>query len=352
MKVLSLETSCDETSFALGEINKRSGQLLTSTTLSQTETHRPFGGVVPNLTAREHLKNFKPLLNKTLKKAGIELSQIDLFSVAAGPGLIPALLVGVSIAKAFSFFYQKPLLGLNHLEAHLYSGCLEKSGRINPELKFPAIALIVSGGHTQLVLLTDFFNYQILGETIDDACGEAFDKAARILKLGYPGGAAVAIAAEKGDPHRFNFPRPMIQNPNLNFSFSGLKTALLYQAQKEFSLKKHNPQTVYDLAASFSAAALEVLIKKTERASQKFKPKTLILGGGVSANKNLRKDFQELGSKLGCNLKIPLLSFAQDNAAMQLPLVFFLNQKDKIKKLETDFSKIEAKANMELVSLV
>src|SRR3989344_1241600 len=292
MKILGIETSCDETAVSVLEVNPPSRKasegtvrVLSNVVSSQVKLHAKYGGVVPNLAAREHVKNISHVFKLALKKAdesvkhsvsnivgkttsyGIKeaMKKIDLIAVTRGPGLGPALLVGISFAKAIAWKYQKPLAGVNHLEGHIYSNWLNPNFKPKA-LTFPILHLIVSGGHTELVLMEDYNKYKLIGETLDDAIGEAFDKVARLLGLGYPGGPIISKLAEHGNQNRYPLPSPMIHSKDFNFSYSGLKTAVLYLI-RDLKLKKLNPQTRADIAASFQKAAIDVLIKKTMRAA-------------------------------------------------------------------------------------
>src|SRR3989344_6594383 len=267
MKILGIETSCDETAVAVLEIKNDKIKVLSNTISSQVKLHAEYGGVVPNLAAREHVKNIGRIFKFALKEAKIKdfKKEIDLIAVTRGPGLGPALLIGISFAKAIAWKYQKPLAGVNHLEGHIYSNWLNPNFKPKA-LTFPILHLIVSGGHTELVLMEDYNKYKLIGETLDDAIGEAFDKVARLLGLGYPGGPIISKLAEHGNQNRYPLPSPMIHSKDFNFSYSGLKTAVLYLI-RDLKLKKLNPQTRADIAASFQKAAIDVLIKKTMRAA-------------------------------------------------------------------------------------
>jgi N6-L-threonylcarbamoyladenine synthase len=283
MNILAIETSCDETAVAV----IIDGKIKSSIIASQAKLHAKFGGVVPEVAAREHVTAIIPTINLALKKAKVKLTNIDEVAVTQGPGLITSLLVGIETAQALGAALNIPVLPINHMEAHIYANFVGKIRNPKSEiLKFPALILVVSGGHTMLVLMKKHGDYKILGETVDDAAGEAFDKTAKLLGLGYPGGPALSKLAENGDPKKFNFPRPMINSKDFNFSFSGLKTSVLYEVQ---SLKAISYKLKADLAASIQAAIVESLVSKTERAIKQFKPKTLMLGGGVAANRMLRK---------------------------------------------------------------
>jgi len=320
MLILGIETSCDETAAAIIEEKDGKIKVLSNIVSSQIELHAQWGGVVPNLAAREHLKNIIPVITESLKIADIEPAQIDLISATNGPGLIPALLIGANAGKTLSYAWKKPLLGIHHIEGHIYSNLLSPE---NTEVKFPILCLVVSGGHTQIILMQDHLNYKIVGQTLDDAVGEAFDKVARILELGYPGGPIISQLAENYTAENnsalpdIKFPRPMLKAKNLNFSFSGLKTAVLYATKKYPELKTDiNFKT--KVAYEFQQAAIEVLIHKTLAATEKYQPQTIMLAGGVSANKELRRQFGEAISEKNSNLAyiIPAITYSGDNAAM------------------------------------
>lgn len=312
MKILAIETSCDETAIAI----LHNFKILSNIVLSQIKTHAPFGGVVPNLAKREHQKNLPIVFKKALKESGISMSQVNAIAVTYGPGLEPALWMGINFAVELSKKWKKPLIAVNHLEGHIYASWL--SEKIP---KFPLLALIVSGGHTELVLMKKHLDYKILGETLDDAAGEAFDKVAKMLGLKYPGGPAISKIADefknkklkiKNNKSEIKFPRPMLNSSDLNFSFSGLKTAILYYLRDNPNINKA------EVAYEFQQAVIDVLIHKTEGAIKKYKPKSLIVGGGVAANKALRLELSQLISN-----KFPLVSLylspmwlTGDNATM------------------------------------
>jgi N6-L-threonylcarbamoyladenine synthase len=326
MIVLGIETSCDETGIALieatGTLVIPKFKILKNLVSSQIPVHRPFGGVVPNLAKREHLKNL-PLLYRRLfgtAKNTFELwKKIDLVTVTVGPGLEPALWTGIEFAKKLAEQWRKPLIGANHLEGHLYSFLLDQKkehtknnpqrGR-NDKKIFPAIALIVSGGHTILLKLDSFSKWKRLGETRDDAAGEAFDKVARLLQLPYPGGPEIETLAKSGDPSSITFPRPMIHDKNFDFSFSGLKTSVLYYY-------RDNPQAAKEnLAASFQQAAIDVLVVKTIRAAEQSGAHSIMLCGGVAANRALRAALKNASKKINCDFFVPAFKYNLDNAAM------------------------------------
>ncbi len=318
MKILAIETSCDETSIALLEARGDRGDFPTfaikkSIVASQIKIHAPFGGVVPNLAKREHEKNLPILYRKIFGAPANEKklwTKIDLIAVTVGPGLEPALWAGITFAEGLAKKLKKPLVGANHLEGHLYSFLLSGGSKPN----FPAVALIVSGGHTILLKMPDLYNWKKIGETRDDAVGEAYDKVARLLNLPYPGGPEIEKLAKHGDKRAIDFPRPMIYHKNYDFSFSGLKTAVRYYVVTHPGADK-NVKTKADIAASFQEAALDVLIRKTARAIEETGAKTLFISGGVSINGELRRRFKkELGKKV--KVYFPKREFCNDNAAM------------------------------------
>jgi len=318
MNILAIETSCDETSIALLSAkgnNPPSFVIHANLISSQIKIHRPFGGVVPNLAKREHLKNLPILLKRLAKRRRQEIKtlmkNIDIVAVTVGPGLEPALWTGINFAKELAKEYKKPLLGANHLEGHLYSFLLSKKTQDQKsKIAFPAIGLIVSGGHTMLLLMTSLTKWKKIGETRDDAVGEAYDKVARMLELPYPGGPEVERAAKTGNPASIQFPRPMLDQKNYDFSFSGLKTSVLYYLRDNVSSNKEN------IAASFQAAAIETLIGKTVRALKEFNAKMVLIGGGVAANKSLTNALKKACKEEGVAFIPPSRDVITDNAAM------------------------------------
>jgi N6-L-threonylcarbamoyladenine synthase len=307
-RILAIETSCDETGCAVLE-NGRS--LLSSVVASQMDVHARFGGVFPEVASRQHVLAIVPVIEQTLSQAHLALADVDAIAVTRGPGLAGSLVVGVNMAKGLALGAGLPLVGVNHLEGHVYSPWVLDSGAEElPEPQFPLMALLVSGGHSELDLMTDHLTYRRLGATLDDAAGEAFDKVARLLGLPYPGGPSVQKAAEEGDPARFHFPRAWLDG-TWDFSFSGLKTAVLYEVQG--LKKKSRTLPVEDLAASFQAAVVEVLFKKTIEAARAHAAREILVAGGVSANRALRKAFQ---SQSEFRVHIPPLALCTDNAAM------------------------------------
>ena len=283
--------------------------LLASTVASQMDIHARYGGVFPEVASRQHVLSILPVIEETLAKAHLTLENIDAVAATRGPGLAGSLIVGMNAAKGIALGKGLPLVGVNHLEGHIYSAWVYDAGDVPvPEPQFPLMALLVSGGHTELNLMEGHLNYRRLGATLDDASGEAFDKVARMLGLPYPGGPSVQKAAEEGDPTAFKFPRAWLEG-TWNFSFSGLKTAVL----KEVKRLEGRPMPVADLAASFQAAVVDVLFKKTMLAAREFEAKEIIVGGGVSANKPLREAFL---TQKEFKVNIPRLSLCTDNAAM------------------------------------
>ena len=423
MKILAIETSCDETAIAVvdasGGLRRPRFRVLSNIVASQIHIHKKWGGVVPNLAKREHEKNLVPALQTALDNAKILIPKfqkqnsrqtpgsgfqipdieqtlarepelfnsfkkhifklaspkIDVIAVTNGPGLEPALWVGINFAKALALIWKKPLIAVNHMEGHLASVLLSQNRGISnsqffrqrrtllrgaiskqipnsnfPKRKseiikigFPAVALLVSGGHTELLLMKNWRKYRILGTTLDDAAGEAFDKVARMLGLGYPGGPIVARLAKSGEVN-IPFPRPMLQSKNLDFSFSGLKTAVLYFLQKQrHSLGR---KLVADISASFQQAVVDVLVAKTVRAARAHKPKTIILGGGVAANDELRMQLaQKFADQIpGVQLLLPQKSFTGDNAAMIGAAAYFRAVKKEFANLQT----LKAKGNLRI----
>ena len=308
--VLGIESSCDETGVALVRSHRadQTPQLLAHALYSQIDMHRLYGGVVPELASRDHIQRVLPLTHEVLQEAGVALADVDVIAYTKGPGLAGALLVGSGVACALGMALDKPVLGVHHLEGHLLSPFLSEDP---PE--FPFVALLVSGGHTQLMHVVGVGQYVLLGETIDDAAGEAFDKSAKLLGLPYPGGPILSKLAEQGDPCAFTLPRPLLRGDNLDFSFAGLKTAVLTQSQKlgdELEARKA------DLAASTQAAIVEVLVKKSMLALKATGLKRLVVAGGVGANKELRSQLNALCARKGIRVHYPEIHLCTDNGAM------------------------------------
>jgi len=387
MKILAIETSCDETALAIieseGVLPDLRFRIHADKVLSQIDIHKEYGGVFPMLAKREHARTLVPLLIQTLKDAGmhkktsrhvvehplrpefqvilerepelfgqflnelpsIDVPDIDAIAVTQGPGLEPALWVGINFAKALSLIWKKPIIPVNHMEGHFLAALLNTEDdvvKLAP-IKFPALGLLVSGGHTELVLMNDWGKYELIGETKDDAVGEAFDKVARVLGLPYPGGPEISRLGETGTPGQYTLPRPMLHSGDYNFSFAGLKTAVLYLAKKLGALSATQKA---DIAREFEEACVEVLVKKTLRAIDQFGAKTVILGGGVSANKRLRNTLTEEIAKLhdvACFL--PTHELATDNALM-IGIAAQVNHQGDFIKLED----LKARGNWHLTS--
>jgi N6-L-threonylcarbamoyladenine synthase len=314
MRILGIETSCDETAMAI--VSDQDGRFVIERSVlsSQAEIHALYGGVVPEVAAREHAVHVIPLL----RAVGVspDGEGVDAIAVTAGPGLVPALRIGVELAKTLSWVWDKPLVAVNHLEGHIYASWLHKE--ITPQ--FPALCLIVSGGHTELILMKAFGEYELLGMTRDDAAGEAFDKVAKLLGQPYPGGPQISRLAKEGNPFAIDFPRPMIDSKDLDMSFAGLKTAV------RVYLSEHKDVLVEDVAASFERAVVDVLVSKTLKALKQTQARSVILGGGVSANLLLRSVLQEVISET--KIFIPDLSLTGDNAAM-IALVGLIKAKQR-----------------------
>ncbi len=305
MRVLGIETSCDETGVALYDSQRG---LLAEALHSQIELHAQHGGVVPELASRDHVRKLVPLIQQVLADAGVEQNSIDAIAYTAGPGLIGALLVGASVAAGLATAWGVPLIPVHHMEGHLLAPMLE-----DDPPSFPFVALLVSGGHTMLVQVEGVGQYQILGQTLDDAAGEAFDKTAKLLGLGYPGGPALAKLAQRGNPSRFTLPRPMLNRPGLDFSFSGLKTAVRDLLK---SLDEPDEQTRADVARAFEDAVVDTLARKCDRALKQTNASSLVIAGGVGANLQLRSRLQSVAENRGASLHFPRPAYCTDNGAM------------------------------------
>lgn len=308
MRVLGIETSCDETGVALYDSERG---LLADALFSQIDLHRVYGGVVPELASRDHVKRLVPLMREVLERAGVTARDVDGIAYTAGPGLVGALLVGGAFARALAFAWQVPALGVHHMEGHLLAPMLE-----DQPPAFPFVALLVSGGHTQLVKVDGIGQYTLLGESLDDAAGEAFDKTAKLMGLRYPGGPEIASLAERGQPGRFVFPRPMTDRPGLDFSFSGLKTATLTAWQRCVAAGDDSEQTRCDIALAFEQAVVDTLTIKCRRALQATGFKRLVIAGGVSANRRLRASLEHMAQGLKGELFYARTEFCTDNGAM------------------------------------
>jgi N6-L-threonylcarbamoyladenine synthase len=306
MKILSIETSCDETSVAIVEDGRK---ILTNRIYSQIDIHQQFGGVVPEIASRNHVTKLPYIIDEALAESRLTLDEIDAIGVTNGPGLVGALLIGLSTAKALAYSLGKPLIGVHHIEGHIAANFLQF-----PELAPPFLTLVVSGGHSHLVLVEDYQTFKVLGRTIDDAAGEAFDKISRVLGLGYPGGPAIDAAARQGNPEAVTFPRVMLDKTKYDFSFSGLKSAVLnYLNGKKMKGEAINS---YDVAASFQQAVIEVLVNKTIACAKSINMKTICMAGGVSCNSLLRKMMGEAAAAEGMTLFYPEPVLCTDNAAM------------------------------------
>lgn len=347
MKILGIETSCDETAVAVIEVNTETDiSVLSNFVSSQVKLHAKFGGVVPNLAAREHAKNIGKVFKLALKQAKIKsINEIDLIAVTRGPGLGPALLIGLTFAKTLAWQNDLPIVGVNHLSGHIYSNWLSPIKEITDDkcrkVKniFPNLNLVVSGGHTELVITENYNKFKIIGETMDDAIGEAFDKVARLLDLGYPGGPVISKYAESGDSTKYPLPRPMIYSKDFNFSYSGLKTAVLYLIR---DLKEKNTnidgKVKADIAASFQEAAIDVVVQKTIKAAREHKVTSVMLSGGVSANKSLREKLQFACTNNDYTFHCPEMRYTTDNAAMIAVAGYFASKDRKTSKKWQDIS--------------
>ena len=305
MKVIGIETSCDETGVAVYDSDKG---LVADLLFSQIKLHQRYGGVVPEIASRDHIRKTLPMIHEALKKANCTAKDIDGIAYTAGPGLIGALLVGASLAKSLALAWGVPALGIHHMEGHLLA-----ANMADEPPSYPFVALLVSGGHTQLMQCQKQGHYQLLGESVDDAAGEAFDKVAKMLGLGYPGGPEIAKAARDGNPNRFMFPRPMTNKPGLNFSFSGLKTFVLNTVYDLDNLEKQN---VADIACAFEDAVVDTIRIKCQRALEHSGLDSLVIAGGVSANLNLRKVLDQMTKERGYRLFYPEAKLCTDNGAM------------------------------------
>ena len=329
MYILGIETSCDETS---ASVMTDEFEILSNVVLSQDEIHAPYGGVVPELASRQHITSIGYVVDESLRRAQLKLGEIDVYAVTQGPGLIGSLLVGLSFAKGLAYCFEKPLIPVDHLEAHVQSAFLE-----NRSISFPALALLVSGGHTCIFLLKERLNFQLIGRTRDDAAGEALDKIAKFLDLGYPGGPIIDKLSEEGNPNKYAFALPHMTDKSLDFSFSGLKTAALRKIKENKITKNH--ADFLDFLASFEKAVIRALISNMDQAVKKFEPKSLILCGGVAKNKKLRKDFGEFSKKLLLSSFMPSPEFCTDNAAMVAALAV-----EKLKSGEKPFLSLDLNA--------
>jgi N6-L-threonylcarbamoyladenine synthase len=339
MIILGIDTSCDDTCTAIVGDGKR---LLSNIVSSQVPVHHQYGGVVPELASREHIRNIVWVVRESLRKAHLNSSDIDAIAVTVGPGLVGALLVGIHFAKAYSYANNIPLIGANHLEGHILSIFLEESFP-----SFPFVALTVSGGHTNIYHVHGFGDYTVLGQTLDDAAGEAFDKIAKLLELGYPGGEAIEKLASTGRPDAIDFPRAYLSKDSLDFSFSGLKTAVALYVKKWRNQKtSENKIKIADIAASFQAAVVDILINKVIAATAQVGVKSVVLAGGVGRNNHLRSKLQKMMNKEGIDLHIPSPEFCTDNGAMIAVAGYH-----RIIKGERDYLTLDARSRFPLDQL-
>ncbi|MFA6304556.1 MAG: tRNA (adenosine(37)-N6)-threonylcarbamoyltransferase complex transferase subunit TsaD [Patescibacteria group bacterium] len=344
MIILGIESSCDETAAALLEVKGDKFKVVKNVVWSQTQIHQKYGGVVPEVAARQHVEAIMPVIQEAMGKN----SKPDLLAVTMGPGLITSLSVGVQTAKTLSYAWDVPLIGVNHLEGHLWSYLLNRNQQEakNKQItNLPAVGLIVSGGHTELILVKGIGKYKLIGQTLDDAVGEAFDKVAKMLELGYPGGPIVAHFAAKGNSSAIKFPRPMLTSANFDFSFSGLKTAVKYHIRDMAPTGSLSQAHVNDVCASFQQAVIEVLVAKTIRAAEKYKVKSVILGGGVSANEELTQNLKLKANNSKLNCFVPEKWLTGDNAAMIALAGYFNKQKSS----KNNWKILDAEANLRLV---
>ena len=378
LKILGIETSCDDTAAAIIKVKDNKIRILSNIISSQIKIHRKYGGVFPELASRAHLENIVPVVNEALDKAKTNLSKIDLLAVTTGPGLIGSLLVGVNFAKTLAYSLNKPIIGVNHIEGHIYSSFAREIRNPKSEIRivakgdsaakaeyklqitnlkfktiFPAIALIVSGGHTSLILIKKLGSYNIIGQTRDDAAGEAFDKVAALLGLPYPGGPAIEAAASKlkskNEKLKITLPRPMINSNNLDFSFAGLKTAVLYLLQQLPNGRNQNVRQA--VAKEFQQAVVDVLVSKTIKAARKYHAKTILLGGGVASNSSLRSEFRSKikNEKLKIKFLVPPKILCTDNAAM-IAIAGYHKYSAHLKTNHFKWYNIKADANAKLES--
>ncbi len=337
MKILGIETSCDETAAAVVENGTK---VLSNVIASSVDLHAKTGGVVPEVAAREHIRQISPVIDQALKEASVEWSDIDAIAVTHAPGLMSSLLVGVNTAQSLAYIHKKPLIPVHHIAGHIYANFLEKK----EEPQFPILILTVSGGHNELVLMKGHFDFEVIGETLDDAAGEAFDKVARMLDIGFPGGPIISKLAEKGSPNAFDFPRARLNKDNqYNFSFSGLKTAVKQEIHRHAEL---TDTVIADIAASFQMAVVDVLSEKLIKAADDFDVKEIHLAGGVSANRLLRKMTTE---RIDQSIKLfypENLIYCTDNAAMVAGAAYFSHQKNPVKA--DQWKRVEAHSQLSL----
>ncbi|MGD0784623.1 MAG: tRNA (adenosine(37)-N6)-threonylcarbamoyltransferase complex transferase subunit TsaD [Sedimentisphaerales bacterium] len=320
INILGIETSCDETAAA---VVRNGSEVLSNVISSQIEIHQKYGGVVPEIASRAHIEKIYPIIEQAIEQSHIDKNDIDAVAVANQPGLTVALIIGLTAAKTLALVLEKPLIAINHIHAHLQSAMMDTK-----DLRLPAVALVVSGGHTSLYDCESSLELKLLGSTIDDAAGEAFDKVASILNLPYPGGPSIEKAAKDGKADAINFPRTMLAKDSLDFSFSGLKTAVLYHCcGKDMKggnrVGKMSQKEIADIAASFQAAVVDVLVRKTQIAADKIGAKTILLGGGVAANNRLRNELEKMAKSTGRTLLVAPKKYCTDNAVMIASLAYY-----------------------------
>ncbi|MHB1442185.1 MAG: tRNA (adenosine(37)-N6)-threonylcarbamoyltransferase complex transferase subunit TsaD [Candidatus Humimicrobiaceae bacterium] len=328
--ILGIETSCDDTCAA---VVKNGRQILSSVISSQNEIHEKYGGVVPEIASRKHIEMIDIVIKEALLKAAVAPEEINIVAVTNRPGLLGSLLTGVGAAKAFCYYNNVPLIAVNHLKAHVFANILAYDD-INFDLPGKYVSLIVSGGHSSIYIVDENLTMTEIGHTVDDAVGEAFDKIARYLGLGYPGGPVIDKVSKNADPHFIEFTRPMLESGDFNFSFSGIKTALIYRTKKFPELM--NEKNLPDLCASFQAAAVDVLVHKTIKACREFKLDKILVSGGVAANSRLREEFAISAAKNGIKIYIPPVGLCMDNAAMVASLGYFEFERGNISGLDID----------------
>lgn len=336
MKILGIDTSCDETAAAVVENGR---EVLSNVIASQIKDHQEYGGVVPELASRKHIEAINYIVNRSLEEAGITFEGIDAIAVTNRPGLIGALLVGVAAAKSLAYSHNLPLLGINHIEGHIYANYM-----VHDSLTFPHICLTVSGGHTLLVQVFEGWKYKVLGTTQDDAAGEVYDKVAKYLGLGFPGGRIIDELAQEGDPTAIDFPRPMLRSGNFQFSFSGIKTSVRYYIEKTQDNGMNSK--IEDIAASFQAAVVEVLVTKTIEATKATNSNAITLTGGVAANSQLRSSLTTAADEIGANVYYPPITLCTDNGAMIAGIAY-----EKHKQCQRDNLSLNAAANGALVDV-
>lgn len=345
MYILGIESSCDESAAAVLKVSGQKTEILSSVIASQIEIHAQYGGVIPEIAAREHVLNILPTIESALKKAKITKKDLKAIAITQGPGLITSLIAGIETAKALALVWKKPLIPVHHIIGHIYANFINQA--IPP--KFPLLALVVSGGHSNLIYMSEHYSFKIIGETRDDAAGEAYDKAAKMMGLAYPGGPIVAehaqVFRESGQTATIELPRPMLNSPDLDFSFSGLKTALLYQLQKDKKWRQRLPEYCF----AFEQAIIDTLVHKTIKAAKQYQPKSILLAGGVAANTALR---QQLNAKITEKLPktmlyLPDRKYTTDNAAMIASAGYFRYYKKKDKAF-TPYQKVSARCDLKM----